>query len=66
MRMVFIGLIILGALALTAPDASAKHGWGKAPGIWHGRGHSQYRHTFAGRGHHYGWYQGRGNPHRYW
>ena len=27
--MVFIGLIILGALALTAPDASAKHGWAR-------------------------------------
>ena len=66
MRMLFIGLIALGALALSTPNASAKHGWGNLHGAWHGGAHRQDRYVFKGRGNHYGWYKGRGNPHRYW
>jgi hypothetical protein len=67
MRTLLIAVMAIGALALSTPFASAKHGWSKQHGGWqHGKVHKHERYAFNGRGHHYGWYIGRGNPHRYW
>jgi hypothetical protein len=67
MRTFLIAVMAIGALAASTPMASAKHGWGKHVGSLHyGKVHKHERYAFKGRGHHYGWYIGRGNPHRYW
>jgi hypothetical protein len=66
MRTFLIGAIAIGALALSTPLASAKHGWDKHHDSWHYGKVSKHEHyAFNGRGHHYGWFIGRGNPHRY-
>ena len=67
MRTVLLAVMAIGALALSTPFASAKHGWGEHHGSWqYGKIYKHDRYAFHGRGHHYGWYIGRGNPHRYW
>jgi len=66
MRTFLIGLMAVGAFVLSTP-ASAKHGWSKHYDGWHhGKAYKHEHYAFNGRGHHYGWYIGRGNPHRYW
>jgi hypothetical protein len=54
------GLLVVAMLALIPGAVSAKGGWAKNAS-WHSG--KIYKH--ANRGHHYGWYLGRGNPHRF-
>jgi hypothetical protein len=67
MRTFLVAAMVIGALALSTPFASAKHGWGKHHGSWHyGKVYKHERYALNDKGHHRGWYIGRGNPHRYW
>jgi hypothetical protein len=67
MRTFLIGVMTIAALIVSTPFASAKHGWGDHHATWHyGKAYKHGRYAFNGRGRHYGWYIGRGNPHRYW
>jgi len=59
MHKLLVGLFVAALVALSPAAASAKYGWAKHAGGHHGKIYKQ------NRGHHYGWYIGRGNPHRY-
>lgn len=68
MRLFAIVFAAAVAISVSAPAALAKH-WGsyKHPGWNFGRDTQRNHHyVFPGKGHHYGWYKGRGNPHRNW
>jgi hypothetical protein len=72
-RITLVGAaLMIASLAMSAP-ASARLGMapmaaedGSVVQVRHGGGHRHGHHMHRGRGHHYGWYRGRGHHRHGW